>query len=35
MFKDKQIIEMLHVLTAKVDKTNSILKKLILKGDKK
>ena len=33
MFKDKEIIEMLKTLTSKVDKTNSMLKKIILKGE--
>lgn len=35
MFKDKEIIEMLKTLTGKVDKTNSMLKKIILKGETK
>lgn len=35
MFKDKEIIEMLKSLTSKVDKTNSMLKKIILKGEMK
>lgn len=35
MFKDKEIIEMLKSLTSKVDKINSMLKKIILKGETK
>lgn len=35
MFKDKEIIEMLKTLTSKVDKTNLMLKKIILKGETK
>ena len=35
MFKDKEIIEMLKTLTSKVDKTNSMLKKISLKGETK